>query len=406
MKDIDRNLRASLAAEAAAFRPRDASSAEGSFLTRRTRRRVVRAGLAAVSLAAAATAVVAVVQPELVGDRAPRPAEPVVPTPHDSPDAVESPSAAVPSVVYSAGGDIHLSYEDGSVAQLTETDVAEMHPVFTRNVFEPTAEAIVFERGRSGDGTELVFMDLSTMEEQVIIGDAAWATFWPEGTGAWLDRRDTPASIAVGPLFSEPIFSFEPPGTGTSKGHSAGPIAWDQNNEMLFYAVHEGQGPQIYVADVLTEDGSPVDAFPPERLDVVNLEEGSDLVAPALSFSRDLDVLRLSEPSPSPGDGSYAGLELGTIEILDSGATYVPLVDLSDLDLDRMPARMTLTQAGELDAEVQEDGTVRWTRGDVPSWLVGDHDSLFLVRADGTTEELPFEVGVGASVSFRYLPKG
>lgn len=402
MRDIDHAIARALATEADAFTPTDLAAAEQRFLRRRRRRRFTWFGGATLATAAAVVAVAVFPLPKLANDSEPRPADPVAPspTPRASHDANEVENPAAPAVVFSRGGDIYVSRQDGSIAQLTETQVAEVNPVFTRSIFDPDGDAIVFERGSlEKDGTDLVYLDLASMEEHEIIADAGGAAFWPDGTGAWLDRGGAGPSIVVGPLFSEPIFSFRV--AGTSDPYSVGPIAWDQNNEMLFYGV----GSQIYWADVYTEDGSPIDVFPPERLDVVNLDRESYLVAPALSFSSGVDVLRLFNPSPSEADGSFAGLELGTIETLDSGATYAPLVDLSDLGLDLAPARMTLAQAGELEAEVHDDGTVEWRRGDVLSWLVGDGDTLILVHADGTAQELPFEAGVGASVSFRYLPK-
>jgi hypothetical protein len=80
-------------------------------------------------------------------------------------------------------------------------------------------------------------------------------------------------------------------------------------------------------------------------------------------------------------------------------------VDLSELGLNLSPARLWLAQAGELAASVRDDGSVEWTKSNTMSWLVGDHDQMFLVDSRGKITKLPFEVGVGASVSFRYLPR-
>jgi YVTN family beta-propeller protein len=323
------------------------------------------------------------------------------PSPSDSVDE-QADATGVPAIVFSRGGDIWMSDEDGALTQVTDTDVAETNPVFTKNIFGPGEEAVVFERGRAGgEGTDLFYLDVSTLEEQMLM-EGARPTFWPSGTGAWMQPSGGTPAIEIGPLFSEPIDSF--PAVGASDPYSVGPIAWDQSNEILFYEATGSDGPELYWADVITKNGSPVEVLEPERLDIGNVEEGSVLVAPTLSFSLGLDVIRLYGQGQGADEGSFAGAELGTIETLDSGARYEPLVDLSELGLELAPARIWLAQAGELAAFVHEDGSVEWTKSNTMSWLVGDHDQMFLVDSTGEITKLPFEVGAGASVSHRYLP--
>lgn len=337
-------------------------------------------------------------------DTEPVPVETAEPTP--PPDENEKERGRAAAIVFSKGGDIWSANEDGAIIQLTDTPEAELYPVFTKSIFDPRGQAILFQRGRdTRDGTQdLFYLDLSTREESRI-SEGSWATFYPDGTGAWLSRAGSQPEIVVAPLFSEPILSFAV--VGTSDPASVGPVAWDQERQRLFYAVAERNGPEIYSAEVFDAGGSPRDEIEPQLLDVDNLDEGDVLVAPTVSFSDGVDVLRLFEPSPSPDDGSYGGVELGTVDTSGARPVYKPLVDLSHLPfgMDVATARMTLANAGELAADVRADGTVEWSRGQSQSWLVGDHFRSFLVDAGGGIQELPFEAGPGASVSFDYLPR-
>lgn len=335
-------------------------------------------------------------------DRAPAPVETAQPT--ASPDDRGTDEAGA-VMVFSKGGDIWSSDANGTLRQLTDTDVGELKPAFTQSIFNPQDQAILFQRGRGNSaGSDLVYLDLSTLEESGI-AEGAWATFYPDGTGAWLTRGGSQPVITVAPLFSEPILTF--PVVGTSDPYSVGPIAWDQSRQSLFYAISERNGPQIYQAEAFSAGGSPLEDIEPQRLDVDGLGDGDVLVAPATSFSDGVDVIRLSEPSPSLDEGSHAGVELGTVDLSGAGPVYEPLVDLSDLPfaMDVAPRRISLTNAGVLDATVREDGSVSWSRGAGRSWLVGDGFRLFLVDAGGAVQELPWEAGLGAAVSFDYLPR-
>jgi YVTN family beta-propeller protein len=239
-----------------------------------------------------------------------------VPAPTTPSDEVADP--ARPAIVFSRGGDIWMSDEDGALSQLTDTDVAETNPVFTKNILGSGEEAVVFERGRAdGEGTDLFYLDASTLEEQMLM-EGARPTFWPSGTGAWVQRAGGTATIEIGPLFSEPIDSVV--AVEAPDPFSVGPIAWDQSNEILFYEATGSDGPELYWADVITNDGSPAELLEPERLEVGNVEEGSVLLAPTLSFSLGLDVVRLYGQGQAADEGSFAGAELGTIQTLDIGA--------------------------------------------------------------------------------------
>jgi hypothetical protein len=318
----------------------------------------------------------------------PAPAQSPSPEPTDNSNAKPDHTSKAKSIVmvFSKDGDIYASYGNGRIKALTETSDTETDPVFVDNIFSPDYPAVLFVRA----GSELVFLDTKTMEEQPIAPGSLPASLG-DGRIAWLESGPE-FHLGIAELFSEPSASL--PVMNGGKNVAPTQVAWDANGRFVYALSDAGSVWTIISMDSTGELGEIMD----------RAENQAHYIAISTADKNDsVYVVRACCAAAAVKGSALTSYEIGRLAGWGTGQgqenTYETLVDLSGLPFADDPSAFRLVSAGGLTATLNSNGTVTWAPGDSSHWIVSDGVRAFLVDNQGSVQELPFEVHDGMDVN-------
>ncbi len=409
--DIEEVLRRALAARADDVAPDPATW--GKVESRIRRNRTIRVGMAGVAVGA--VLVVALGVATLGGaarvefepaDPAAQPRSDTAPSPRPTASAAPARGGPVctsddPVVVVAAtaGGELVAVCSSGAQEQLVQTaDAVDSEPAFS-----PDGRRIAFTRRPTNHGGQprVVLLDVTT-GEQTVVAKGYGAVFGPRGQLAWFRDRSGDGQQPIISIRSNPsgrtrmAFPVAAPGAGEL---SARHLVWDTGGTRLWWETR-GDGPALWTSDLQTEGPAtlPVD---------VKGRGGTWFLAPSAAAPEQVAVVAAccaGTDGELPTEGEFGTVTLTGQRFDAAEGRYERLSEPGAVPLGDLGTPLYSADAGALSV-VAGDGGPRFTRGERPSWIVGDGAATALVDSGGRVDDLG-TAWHGMAVNPTFAPAG